>query len=87
MLSTNTSLGNQGAAFAGAPLEGFGWVNASYVYGMTLVPMHMRRALGILTTWERFEKATEVKLDGFDHDDTIDEGVEDLAITDGASNA
>jgi hypothetical protein len=61
----------------------FGWVNASYVYGMTLVPIHMRRALGILTSWEKFQKATEVKLDGFDRDDTIEEGIEELAVEDG----
>jgi hypothetical protein len=49
---------------------------------MTLVPMHMRRALGILTTWDKFEKATAVRLDGFDHDDTIQEGIEELAVDD-----
>jgi hypothetical protein len=52
---------------------------------MTLVPMHMRRALGILTSWDKFQKATEVKLDGFDVDDTIEEGIEELAIEDVSS--
>jgi alpha,alpha-trehalase len=35
----------------------FGWVNASYIYGLTLVSAHMRRALGALTKWETFEQA------------------------------
>ena len=37
----------------------FGWVNASYVYGLTIVNTHMRRALGALTPWDAFKKATE----------------------------
>jgi hypothetical protein len=36
----------------------FGWVNASYVYGMQLLPMHMRRALGSVTTYDVYLKAT-----------------------------
>jgi len=72
--------GNQGAAFSGAPLEGFGWVNASYVYGLSLVPMHMRRALGILTPWAKFQKATEVKLDGFDDEHTLQEAGEEAVV-------
>ncbi|KAF2707677.1 glycoside hydrolase family 37 protein [Pleomassaria siparia CBS 279.74] len=51
--------GNQGSDFKGVPREGFGWVNASYIYGLEMLPNHMRRALGALTTWDRFEKATE----------------------------
>jgi hypothetical protein len=35
----------------------FGWVNASYIYGMTLISAHMKRALGALTTWDTFEQA------------------------------
>jgi len=35
----------------------FGWVNASYIYGLTSVSAHMRRALGALTKWETFEQA------------------------------
>ena len=37
----------------------FGWVNASYVYGLQMVNAHMRRALGTLTPWEVYRKATE----------------------------
>ncbi len=40
----------------------FGWVNASYVYGLSFIPMHMKRALGTLTPHETFAKATELKL-------------------------
>jgi alpha,alpha-trehalase len=64
--------GNQGSSFRGVPREGFGWVNASFVYGLAFIPMHMRRALGTLTTWETFEKATTIKLSGFE-DGSIEE--------------
>ena len=37
----------------------FGWVNASYVYGLTIVNTYMKRALGVLTPWELFHSATE----------------------------
>ena len=50
--------GNQGADFKGVAREGFGWVNASYVLGLTIVNAHMRRALGALTEWDLYLKAT-----------------------------
>lgn len=37
----------------------FGWVNASYIYGLQIVNAHMRRALGTLTPYETFIKAVE----------------------------
>jgi alpha,alpha-trehalase len=37
----------------------FGWVNASYIYGLQIVNAHMRRALGTLTPYETFVKALE----------------------------
>ena len=33
----------------------FGWVNASYVYGLQIVNAHMKRALGAVTPWETFK--------------------------------
>lgn len=67
--------GNQGSDFEGVATEGwvvsrtsyvqtltfcsFGWVNASYVYGLEMVNAHMRRALGTITTWETFKAATK----------------------------
>ncbi|KAK8233526.1 neutral trehalase [Phyllosticta capitalensis] len=51
--------GNQGSDFKGVPREGFGWVNASYVYGLQILNAHMRRALGALTEYNAFIKATE----------------------------
>lgn len=68
--------GNQGADFKGVPREGFGWVNASYVYGLKILPVHMKRALGTVTPWHVFEEKTAIKLDGFD-DLTIHEAVEE----------
>lgn len=58
--------GNQGANFKGVPREGFGWVNASYVYGLTIVNVHMRRALGALTPYDTFAKATEITAEEFE---------------------
>ncbi|KFA60303.1 hypothetical protein S40285_07694 [Stachybotrys chlorohalonatus IBT 40285] len=51
--------GNQGSDFKGVAKEGFGWVNASYVYGLQIVNAHMRRALGTLTPYPTFVKAIE----------------------------
>ncbi|CAH0059196.1 unnamed protein product [Clonostachys solani] len=51
--------GNQGLDFRGVAKEGFGWVNASYVYGLQIVNAHMRRALGTLTPYPTFIKAIE----------------------------
>jgi hypothetical protein len=41
----------------------FGWVNASYVYGLQITNAHMRRALGTLTPYPQYAKATETTLD------------------------
>ncbi|KAH6665892.1 neutral trehalase [Plectosphaerella plurivora] len=51
--------GNQGLDFKGVAKEGFGWVNASYVYGLQIVNVHMRRALGTLTPYDTLHKAIE----------------------------
>ncbi|EME46346.1 glycoside hydrolase family 37 protein [Dothistroma septosporum NZE10] len=51
--------GNQGGDFKGVATEGFGWVNASYVYGLQILNAHMKRALGAVTTWDTFKKMTE----------------------------
>ncbi|KAL9617784.1 MAG: hypothetical protein Q9160_007438 [Pyrenula sp. 1 TL-2023] len=55
--------GNQGADFKGTPREGFGWVNASYVYGLTIVTSHARRALGTLTPFETWYHKTNAILE------------------------
>ncbi|KAK5987473.1 Cytosolic neutral trehalase [Cladobotryum mycophilum] len=52
--------GNQGLDFKGVAKEGFGWVNASYVYGLQIINAHMRRALGTLTPYPTFVKAIEL---------------------------
>ncbi|KAK3069340.1 alpha,alpha-trehalase nth1 [Teratosphaeriaceae sp. CCFEE 6253] len=51
--------GNQGSDFKGVATEGFGWVNASYVYGLQIVNSHMKRALGAVTPWDTFKAMTE----------------------------
>ncbi|KAL9129635.1 MAG: hypothetical protein Q9217_001953 [Psora testacea] len=39
--------GNQGLNFKYAPQEGFGWTNASIIYGLSLLSLHAKRALGM----------------------------------------
>lgn len=51
--------GNQGIDFKGVATEGFGWVNASYLYGLTLLSSHAQRALGALTPYDVFLRAEE----------------------------
>ncbi|KAH7350771.1 neutral trehalase [Rhexocercosporidium sp. MPI-PUGE-AT-0058] len=75
--------GNQGLDFKGVAKEGFGWVNASYVYGLQLINAHARRCLGTLTSFETFNKATaqiaesvETSSDHEDHDDSINESLD-----------
>lgn len=38
----------------------FGWVNASYVYGLQMLEAGPTRALGLLTTWEEYAKSRGV---------------------------
>lgn len=40
--------GNQGADFKGVATEGFGWVNASYMFGLTFLNLHAQRSIGAL---------------------------------------
>lgn len=46
--------GNQGADFKGAATEGFGWVNASYMFGLTFLNLHAQRSIGALVPPEVF---------------------------------
>ena len=66
----------------------FGWVNASYVYGLSLINVHMKRALGTLTPWTTFEKATQMKAEEDDGFDTIgEEGSGDESEVDSSDEA
>lgn len=38
-------------------------MNASYVVGLSLITIHMRRALGTLTPYDTFAKAIQLKID------------------------
>lgn len=40
--------GNQGADFKGVATEGFGWVNASYMFGLTFLNLQAQRSIGAL---------------------------------------
>lgn len=46
--------GNQGTDFKGAPTEGFGWVNSSYLLGMKFMDSQARRALGACISPDQF---------------------------------
>jgi len=35
----------------------FGWVNASYVVGLNIIDLHMRRSLGALVPWPNLQRA------------------------------
>lgn len=43
----------------------FGWVNASYVYGLEILNAHMRRALGTITPYETYRHAMEQSEEAF----------------------
>lgn len=51
--------GNQGADFVGVAKEGFGWVNASYIVGLNIIDLHMRRSLGALVPWPNLKQAID----------------------------
>ncbi|ODV87524.1 glycoside hydrolase family 37 protein [[Candida] arabinofermentans NRRL YB-2248] len=46
--------GNQGSGFKGVATEGFGWVNASYLIGLSNLDMGGVRALGLVTSPQDF---------------------------------
>lgn len=49
--------GNQGADFKGVATEGFGWVNASFVFGLTFLNLHAQRSIGALVPPDEFLKS------------------------------
>ncbi|KAI9794125.1 MAG: alpha,alpha-trehalase nth1 [Piccolia ochrophora] len=51
--------GNQGRDFKGVAREGFGWTNASYTYGLSVIDEDMRRAVGELKTYEEYVESKE----------------------------
>jgi hypothetical protein len=60
-------------------VERFGWVNASYVVGLSMINIHMKRALGTLTPYETFAKATRMRIDE-EHDSDLENGVDELSV-------
>lgn len=42
----------------------FGWVNASYVYGLEILNAHMRRSLGTITPYDTYKKALRAQEGG-----------------------
>ena len=54
--------GNVGTEFSMVPREGFGWMNASYQVGLTVITEHMRRALSALTPPSAFFERVSQKI-------------------------
>ncbi|BGP38412.1 alpha,alpha-trehalase nth1 [Rhodotorula kratochvilovae] len=52
--------GNQGTDFHLIPREGFGWTNASYQVGLSIITQFQRRALGALTPPDTFFRTGRV---------------------------
>lgn len=50
--------GNVGVDFKYVPREGFGWMNASYQIGLSIITKQMRRALGTCTSPDVFFERT-----------------------------
>lgn len=46
--------GNQGADFKGVATEGFGWVNASFLFGLTFLNLQAQRSIGALIPPDTF---------------------------------
>lgn len=38
-------------------VDRFGWTNASYLYGLSFMSLHARRALGVNADWETYAEA------------------------------
>jgi len=51
--------GNQGLGFKMYAKEGFGWTNASYVYGLGIIGTRAKRALGVCAPWDVFAAASD----------------------------
>ncbi|KAF2398202.1 neutral trehalase [Trichodelitschia bisporula] len=49
--------GNQGLDFKGYAKEGFGWTNASFLHGLSIVSIRMRRALEVCATYEAYSES------------------------------
>ncbi|KAJ8128331.1 hypothetical protein O1611_g5302 [Lasiodiplodia mahajangana] len=63
--------GNQGLDFKGVAKEGFGWVNASYVYGLQFISTDMKRALGTVTPYDVYERAQRAREERFFSDPSV----------------
>jgi alpha,alpha-trehalase len=53
----DTGYGNQGDDASAEKRGGFGWTNASFVYGMSIVSDEMKEALGQGKSWEEFSNS------------------------------
>lgn len=49
--------GNQGADFKGVATEGFGWVNSSFLFGLTFLDLQAQRSIGALIPPDTFLRA------------------------------
>ncbi|KAI1170949.1 trehalase-domain-containing protein [Nemania sp. FL0916] len=68
--------GNQGVEFVGYPREGFGWTNASFVYGLTFLTPYMRRALTVCAPYDSLKANHEGNTRAERTIDSVDQGLE-----------
>ncbi len=40
-------------------IDRFGWTNASYIHGLSLLSLHAKRALGVCAPYEVYAKAAK----------------------------
>jgi hypothetical protein len=59
----------------------FGWVNASYVVGLSMINIHMRRALGTLTPYQTFAQATKMRIEE-EHDSELENDIDEISVDD-----
>ena len=53
--AVNAEYGNQGLDFQGVPTQGFGWTNASYSYGLSVIGEQLLERLRAGYQWDEIQ--------------------------------
>ena len=61
--AVDAEYGNQGSEFIGYAGEGFGWVNASYIFGLTLLTTAESRGLSCMADWDTYHLGRQKRED------------------------
>lgn len=73
--------GNQGSDFRGQGREGFGWTNASYLYGLSILSDRAKQAISRLVSYSVFKEATSSDCTLHEESEIIDSDDEDCSGT------